>query len=427
MKDDLQAKLRRLGVHKGARQLKSASPRPPMPVASPSPVYAPPVAPLETLLPTGRIAENATGTYFVVDHVYPLHKQHGNHVLQDAAAIRPRHLAPYLKQPLPESIDQCLFIDTETTGLAGAGTVAFMVGVGFIENGALIVRQYFMRDFHEEEPILVDLAALLERYPTLVSFNGKTFDIPLLRNRYLMNRVIDPLADRPHIDLLHPARRIWRKRLGSVALSALETNLLGVRRTGQDIPGALIPQMYHAYVQSQNARGIDRVFYHNEIDIVSMVTLLAETVEMVSAPEKCDRALDVCSVGRWQADLEIDTAEHTLRHATTLDCAMHLWQDTRLELAAYLKKQDRRADAVPYWMQVASTSEKETGAHIELAKYYEWHSRDLHSALSWTQQALDLTSPFDRDGRDALHHRRQRLERKIARQEWDATGEGMAC
>ncbi|HFC11602.1 MAG TPA: hypothetical protein ENJ56_02065, partial [Anaerolineae bacterium] len=162
----LRTRLRRLGVTKGSRDLKVPSPQAARAITQPAAQFTP--APLQAdedfelikLLPTGKIVQNEVGAYFVVDQVYPFSYQHGNVEIGRILSHAPSQLNNYIKQTLPDSFRDCLLIDTETTGLAGAGTIAFMIGVGFFEGDAFIVRQYFARDFGDESALLLDLAAL---------------------------------------------------------------------------------------------------------------------------------------------------------------------------------------------------------------------------------------------------------------------------
>ncbi|MCP4426870.1 MAG: hypothetical protein GY803_20470, partial [Chloroflexi bacterium] len=207
--DKLQAKLRRLGVVKGARHLKPAPPdQTPLSAARPSPATTTDTESLDTLLPGGRWQETSAGQTFILDKVYPLDYQHGRLPLNALLQFTPGETAVITQDERFHDLDfrHFLFLDTETTGLAGAGTIAFMVGAAFFEGDALIARQYFVPDFGDEAAMLTLLDDLLADKTGLVTFNGRTFDIPLLDNRYLMNRMLSDLRERPHLDLLAPAR-----------------------------------------------------------------------------------------------------------------------------------------------------------------------------------------------------------------------------
>ncbi|MCA9923934.1 MAG: ribonuclease H-like domain-containing protein, partial [Anaerolineales bacterium] len=243
------------------------------------------------------------------------------------------------------------------------------------------------------------------------------FDVPLLDGRYLMNRMVSPFDGLPHLDLLSASRRLWRNRLGSCALSALEPNLLGLCRTQEDVPGFLIPSLYHNYLRTGNPQELVRVFYHNRVDMLSMVTLAARIMRRLTRPDDADPALDLFSLGKWQADLGmVADAEQNLRLAAQGDLSLDEFQQALHRLGLLLKQNGRREEAVPVWKQIASTSFDNVDAHVELAKYYEWHEKLLTQAVYWTEQALDLVGGWGRRGeivQTELAHRLDRLNRKL--------------
>lgn len=392
-----------------------------------------PAPPLETLLPGGRLLETDVGACFVLDRVYPLAYRHGQGQLAELETL-PWDAAAALGgdgRLAGLSLDELLFLDTETTGLAGAGTLAFMVGVAFFEKGAeaqssaeasaFVVRQYFLRDHGDEPAMLHLLAELLAERPGLITFNGRSFDLPLLDNRYLMNR-LDHLAGdlpgRPHLDLLPPSRRLWRARVGSCALKSLEENVLGLRRTAEDVPGWLIPSLYLDYLRTGDARELLRVFYHNRMDMLSMVTLASQLVRQFARPQAEDHPVDLLSLARWLAALGLAAeAEQILRLAISLDLPLALYHQALHQLGALLKQGGRREEAVLLWQQIAVTAYEDVAAHVELAKHYEWQHQDLAAAREWTQQALALVSRWPAAqaslARGELEHRLARLERKL--------------
>jgi uncharacterized protein len=419
MTEAWQAKLRRLGVVKGARNMK-----PPHPVRQiqDSPLRPGPNLPpanSDPLMPGGRLEETAVGPCFVVDKVYPLHYRHGTAPLAALLERSPAAAVPFCAEP---RFDRChfrdfLFIDTETTGLAGAGTLAFMVGAAFFEDDAFVVRQYFLRDHGDEPAMLLLLAELVAEKAGVITFNGRSFDLPLLDRRYLMNRMDSDLLQQPHLDLLLPARRLWRQRLGSCALSALEPQLLQVQRTQADVPGWLIPSLYHQYLLSGETDEMERVFYHNHIDMLSMVTLATQVMDTLEQRRTDLHPVDLISLGKWQADLGLtETAEHTLRQAAAADLPLDLYHQSLHRLALLLKRAERRDEAVPLWQQIAATSYDDISAHVELAKHYEWQEQDLVQAQYWTQAALDLIGRWPpaqaRLVKDELLHRLDRIQRK---------------
>jgi len=433
MNDELSGLLRRLGVTRGARNIRPAPAFGTAGGRTPHADSSGPPPPLEHLFPGGRLVEAQDGACFVVDRVYPLHHRHGDDTLVDLLATEPAAAAPYrLDDRLGgESFRDFLFLDTETTGLAGAGALAFMVGVAFFEphttlvdgreerSEVLVVRQYFLRDQDDEPEMLHQLDEILAGKAGLITFNGKSFDVPLLDNRYLMNRRRGRLPEMPHIDLLAPSRRLFRARLGSCALGSLEQNLLGLRRTQDDVPGWMIPSLYYNYLRSGDARQLTGVFYHNEMDMLSMVTLASRIFRQLST-SRCDDPLDQLSLGRWQADLGLhDLAEDTLRAALDGDLSMEAYHQALHRLGTLYKQNDRRADAVIAWQQIASTATDDVSAHVELAKHYEWHEGDAAAAMMWTRRALALVerwtlTPRAHLTRAELRHRLERLEKKAA-------------
>lgn len=430
MDDELTRLLRRLGLTRGVRDI-----RPPNLFHSkpqPADITSMPLrASLEQLFPSGRLVAESDGACFVVDHLYPIAYRHGNDILADLLEIRPMVAKPYGLDDRLSDIDfrDFLFLDTETTGLAGASTFAFMVGVAFFEShtvindgveeerDVLVVRQYFLRDQEDESEMLHQLDERLSSRAGLITFNGKAFDVPLLDQRYLMNRRRSRLMELPHLDLLQPARRLFRARLGSCALGALEHNLLGLRRTQADVPGWQIPSIYFDYLRSGDAQQLSGVFYHNEMDMLSMVTLASRIFRQLG-DSRCDDPTDQLSLGRWQADLGMtDLAEDTLRSALDGDLPMDTYHQTLLRLGMIYKQSDRRSEAVTAWQQIASTSFDDITAHVELAKHYEWHEKDLAAAILWVRRAIALLEKRTMTAQSRLvyadlRHRLERLERK---------------
>ena len=423
MDQEALARLRRLGVVKGARQLKSKATlsenvQDAAAQAEPESESEGPQA-LEKLLPGLELAETAEGACHILDRVYPLSHRHGRLPLSKLLGLSSRVAARFCQDDRLASADfrDYLFLDTETTGLGGAGTLAFMVGVGYFDDGAFVARQYFLRDHGDEPAMLLLLHELLEEKAGLITFNGRSFDLPLLEGRFILNRLSIPLVERPHIDLLPPSRRLWRHRLDSCALNSLEKNLLGVQRSQEDVPGWLIPSLYHRYLGDGDGREMARVFYHNRLDLLSMVTLAAQIVGQFDNPQSADHPMDLLGLGKWQADLgRIEEAERVLRMAAVPELPNELFQEALTRLAYLLKRNGRRDEAVEVWQQVACTSFKDVTGHVELAKHYEWHDVNLPLARLWTEQALELIAGIEAPSlRAELEHRLERLQRKGAR------------
>ncbi len=176
--------------------------------------------------------------------------------------------------------DGILFLDTETTGLmGGTGTIAFLVGVGWWERGAFQWRQYLLPDFVAEVSMLDDLAGLAEGFEVVMTFNGASFDLPLLRTRALLNRLPDPCGPLVGWDLLVPGRRLWRRSLPDCRQQTLERYLLGWERTEEDIDGSLIPQVWFDFLRDGQSDMMLRVLHHNQRDLVGMAGIFQRVLD----------------------------------------------------------------------------------------------------------------------------------------------------
>src|ERR1700688_3976086 len=186
--------------------------------------------------------------------------------------------------------EQWLFLDTATTGLAGGtGTYAFMVGIAWWDSGGLQVEQFFLRDLDEEHSLLLELSERMKQRPVLVTFNGKSFDWPLLETRYRMTRAVPAFSPKLHLDLLHPARQLWRLRLGSVRLKDLERHVLGGDgrpldwSRHDDIDSSLIPQMYFNYLRGGPAEPLAGIFRHNQMDLRGLAALAGKILALLDS------------------------------------------------------------------------------------------------------------------------------------------------
>jgi hypothetical protein len=168
-----------------------------------------------------------------------------------------------------------LFIDTETSGLSGgAGTFAFLIGIGRFKEDGFLLEQLIIRDPSEEMAMLLHLADMIKPDTIFVSFNGKSFDIPLVQNRLVLNKLPVFLRDLAHVDILHISRKLWRKTLPSCTLKDLEVAILGFPRSSEDVPGWMIPDIYFEYLRTNDPAWLSDVIYHNAQDIVSLAALM---------------------------------------------------------------------------------------------------------------------------------------------------------
>src|SRR5713101_5508341 len=202
-------------------------------------------------------------------------------------------------------LSRWLFLDTETTGLAGGtGTYAFLVGIAWWDAGGLQLEQFFLRDFSEEHSLLHELTARIAERPVLVTFNGKSFDWPLLENRFTMTRKIAVPRLAAHLDLLHPSRALWKMRLGSVRLVDLERRVLDAARLGwhrqDDVLAALIPQHYFDYLRGGPAEPLAAVVRHNQMDLRGLAALVGKIDALLASDEERDaESLDLFGLSRY--------------------------------------------------------------------------------------------------------------------------------
>ena len=215
----------------------------------------------------GKVESNVHGEFFVARQALPFGRPYGKLRISDISAADLSALDLFMGGTRLPEMSRLVCLDTETTGLAGGtGTCAFLIGLGAPEGVQFAVRQYFLRDYPEEKAILAALAEALEAYDGVITFNGKTFDIPLLETRYALARMKSPFTRLVHLDLLHPARRLWKLRLESCELQNLEKNVLGIFREG-DVDGSEIPALYFDYLRTGDPKGLAPVFFHNTLTL----------------------------------------------------------------------------------------------------------------------------------------------------------------
>jgi uncharacterized protein YprB with RNaseH-like and TPR domain len=407
---DLSDRLKALGVKLGADQ---------QPQAKTSRKY-----PIETVM-DGILKSTPHGEVFQVNMLYPPSHLQGNTALNLSSPLKLISNWAGEERIGSHTPSQFAFIDTETTGLAGgSGTYAFMVGVGRFEDKGFRLAQFFMRDPGEEPALLHALEHFLAPCETIVSFNGKSYDLPLLQARYITNSWPFPLQQTAHLDLLHLARRLWRQRLPSRALSYLEEHILQQTRTEEDTPGWMIPQMYFDYLQTGDARPIKGIFYHNAMDILSLAALTNHIAHLLADPldGRVSHALDLAAIGKLNEDLGyLDQAVHILEHSLEQGLPPQAKQEVVKRLSFLQKRRGEIPLALSLWWQAAA--DRQIYAHEELAKYYEHTEKNFSEALRWTNAALALVtlpdSPFADKllWKEPLEHRQNRLLSKIARHE----------
>jgi uncharacterized protein len=290
-----------------------------------------------------------------------------------------------------------LFLDTETTGLAGGtGTYAFLIGLAWWDAGALQVEQLFMRDFTEEYSLLHELAARVAERPVLVTFNGKTFDWPLLDSRFTMTRTISTPRLAAHLDLLHPARALWKLRLGSVRLVDLERHVLDAPRLGwhreEDIASSLIPQYYFDYLRGGSADPLIGVLRHNQMDLRGLAALFGKINTLLTS-QKGERdgvdSLDLFGLSRFlERRGDSDRAHVACSQALDLGLPAEFRPRAHRDLALLAKRRGDHTAATKLWLGLAADPQDGVLACEQLAIHYERRAKDTVRATEFARLGL---------------------------------------
>src|SRR3954469_9622998 len=391
----------------------------------------------------GRSVTTGYGRALIVDRRYESDRFHGTRRVGDCEVVDGeslRLLDPALAPP-DGTGERILFVDLETTGLSGgAGTVAFLVGCGWFDMGAFQVRQFLLTSYASERALLDAVASCFDAASLLVTYNGKTFDVPMMETRWMFHRMRMPLESVRHFDMLHPARRLWRGRddgrpasgdgeSAGCRLSTLERVLCDVTRVG-DIPGMDIPSRYFRFLRSGDARPLEPVLEHNRLDLISLAAVSAHAVQLVEeGPGRCrDAAEAVALVKVYERAGCVDRAIDAFRKAADEDSAS---VDVRAEaiyrLGLRLRRDRRYADAADCWRRLLEMKDARYGrrstlldplrqyAVEALAIHHEHRERDYEGARELTLQLLEDWEDGLPPRTEANRHRLARLEKKIAK------------
>ena len=342
-------------------------------------------------LPPGRTVTNENGGCYVIENRYPLSHMHGGCCLGEAASVAADTLCRIGGTEFNGiSAEKLLYIDTETTGLSGgAGTVAFLVGVGFFYNADFVVRQYLMRDYDEEAAMLFELRQLFTHFDGFVTFNGKAFDINLIDSRFISNRIRTAFKEAPNLDLLYPSRTIWKLKLESCRLSSLEENILGIFRN-DDIPGEMIPAVYFKYLENRDPTEIKRVIRHNELDILSMVSLEIKLSKLLNAPlAEADGEYELLGLGRL-FEAGGDTAQMLECLELCVGSGEYSVKAKAVKRLTTVYKRNGNYDlALSHWRAMDEENSGFELFHlIEMAKYYEHKAKDIEFAAMLVDRAI---------------------------------------
>ena len=316
-------------------------------------------------------------------------------------------------------VKKCLFIDTETTGLSGgAGTVAFLVGAGYADGEDFVIQQYLMREYADEPELIDKLGELMARFEHVCTFNGKNFDMPLLQARFTMCRMRERWRDMENLDLLYPARRAWKLRIGSCRLSRIEAEILSMPRE-DDLPGSEVPGRYFEFLKSGDEALLEDIIEHNRQDIATLATLLIKLCEINDQPEALTDQRDLFSMGRslerqgeWKTARELYRITAIPRPMGTLAAltgeriaGQANWRQYHI-----LRRSGDVDGAIAVLRQMLQRRQMPGSACIALAKLYEHRRGDCAQALQYAKRAKAYP---DSEPQDALERRIARLERKL--------------
>ncbi len=364
---------------------------------------------------SGKFISTPFGDSFIRENYFPRDYRCGEVELFQIFQSSAKTISSLARDDRLKEIDinKTVFLDTETTGLAGgAGTYIFLVGVGYFEGDQFCVRQYFMRDYNEERALLSALNDLLANFKAVVTYNGKTFDLPLMESRYIMSGMKMSLKNPYHFDLLYPARRLWKRRLENCSLSTVERDILGVIRD-DDVPGYLIPEIYFRYLRTKDARALKQVFEHNLQDILSLVALVSRMCFLVEDPlNNTEYGMDIFSIGKmFDEEKKYGQSIHyyteALKHNLAEEEVLEI-----LRLASFAhKRQEKWEEAEKIWREIIERNREYIYyPYEELAKYYEHHLKDYQKAETVVEEALNIEENIFQ--REKLQYRLNRIKRK---------------
>lgn len=352
----------------------------------------------------GEVRKVGEETCFVSEEWFPFDQTFGTYPLAnlrnvDASAL----IQLFGLEPGENGGNRILFLDTETTGLAGGtGTYAFLVGVGSLEEEGFKVVQYFMRDYDEEPAQMTLLAEDLKSVALLVTYNGATFDMPLLKTRFVFNRVRFNLQRIPHLDLLPVARRLWKRAHGAANLSHLEARVLGSEREG-DVPGSLIPTLYFHFLRGASPRTLAPVFYHNRMDIVALAALTECAWRCHTQPEAIESLWERLGVARSLVNAgQEEVAMRILEPVLFADCGGYDWHSCSRFLAALYKRSRQYEQASTLWWRIYQSQVFDPEVMIDLAKYLEHIEKDIAKARELVCEIFQRydTSPEPESGEE---------------------------
>jgi uncharacterized protein YprB with RNaseH-like and TPR domain len=361
------------------------------------------------------ILENEGRGFIIREFSYPLDAVYGKFALAEWKRITSHHLAIISGDEafLRVSPMKLLFFDTETTGISGGtGTIPFMLGIGFFEEDHFRVKIFILNDLNRENEFLEELDRFLQHneFSAAVTYNGKSFDFPLMEARYILQRKRFPLLKLPHLDFLYPARTLWKHTYESRKLIHLGDFLLGISRD-EDVDASQIPTMYFNYLRSRSFALIQRIVEHNALDLVGLAGLLLlgiKYLEDISYTNDEGEILGTAKLYEKYGDFtEADRLYNILKQSAVRDDVM---EKAVKGLAVIMKKKKLYGEAAELWEMLSGHSDRL--ALRELSVHLEHREKNYKKALEWVREGLKIIDLTDTQRQD-FEKRFKRLNRKI--------------
>lgn len=368
----------------------------------------------------GEWLHDQFGDLFEVKNLFTYEYQHGKGVLKREVIFSKIFNVTKIEDKLLR-LEDILFIDTETTGLSGGtGTMAFLVGLGYFSQKGFLTEQYFLDDPSDEMELIIKLNSILLKYKILVSYNGSSFDLPLLKTRFLINRVEPPFIHFQHLDLLHLSRKLWKLRLPTLKLRDVETEILNFIREEEEVPGWMVPQIYFDFIRNRDARPLKGVFYHNCMDILSLAVIFIYISELLSDPatKMHLNRLDLLSIARlFENNGLFDESTNLYKISLERGVPGDLPPKMLFRYGQICKRLLQPQMALEFWEQAYQNGD--IASAIQISKYYEHELIKYDEAMQWainSQKLLDNNYPADQHKagiEKELQKRIKRLELRL--------------
>ena len=357
------------------------------------------------------------------ENPYSLDFKYGKVTISSGLEIKGNILTCLSKESAFENLDlsTALFIDLETTGLSGGtGVVAFLVGLGFYRDDKFYVDQFFLGELAEEERMIQELGQFFSQmnFQSVVTYNGKCFDMPLLETRFILHKQPFILSELPHLDFLFPARSLWRHKYESCRLSHLAHEVVEAGRS-EDIPSAEIPWRYFQYLNTGNFELIEPILYHNQEDILSLlgVIIVGSFIFSDEKEEKLTNAMDLYGAGRVMENIgEAEKSVHFFKRALKRGLSDELSLAAKKKISYHFKKNKEWKSAVSLWKEMTSSDTQSKDLLLsfrELAMYLEHKEKKYEEARKIAEEGYVLSLDFSSYYEEDFTHRRERLKRKI--------------